>query len=341
MASASKSWLQVPRPLTPFASPPLPPTALLLLLLLLLQSFLIACMSVTTDRLVSRWPNKSLRIAEMSIAGSALAALLLVPTIWAFDELPQWKQQLPAAVSGPLSSTATRAALIGCSIALPAAKALVRTAKYESIAAVSALGFEFVQAGATLAASLLNVIIFPAREPWSGWYVGAVALLCAAFVAYARARSKERAAVALPERARAATAAFALSSMSESPAPLTLTPMARSHGFGIGVPAAGFSAQAADDNEPGKASRLARRQDAFQLRSDPSSQAQALEQTDTKPLVAESTDIAVPVPVAAPVTAAVHEPQPAESSTAAAVAQDRRGEATLSVKGDGWAEVPL
>lgn len=191
-----------------------------------LQALLIACMSVTTDRVVSRWPNKSLRIAEMSIAGSALAAVLLVPAIWVFDELPRWREQLPAAVSGSLATTATRAALIGCSLALPVAKALVRTAKYESIAAVSALGFEFVQAGATLAASLLNVLLFPSQEPWSLWYVGSLALLCAAFAAYAKARAKERAIVSLPERAQAATAALALSSMSESPAPLTLTPIA-------------------------------------------------------------------------------------------------------------------
>lgn len=328
-------------------------------------------MSVTTDRLVARWPHTSLRIAEMSIAGSFLAAILLVPTIWALNELPQWKEQLPAAMSGPLSTTATRAALIGCSIALPAAKALVRTAKYESIAAVSALGFEFVQAGATLAASLLNVMLFPSREPWSGWYLGAVALLCAAFAAYARARTKERAAVSLPERARAATAALALSSMSESPAPLTLTPMAGSHVNG----APAFSGHSGAD-EADKPSR--RRPDALQLGSQRDRHDDAVEPRDTDSDTSKGHElseearragpsdsgVAIAVPVLVPqgqqgdaatassassstggsaardaTALAAQVPRPRESGAAAAEAQ--RGESTLRVTGDGWAEVPL
>jgi drug/metabolite transporter (DMT)-like permease len=156
----------------------------------LLAAFFIATMSVTSDKIVSSWPSKDLHITEMTIVGSLIASALLVPVLFGTQEEEAWRQQIPAAVSGPDSTAVTRGVLIGCSVGLPVVKALIRTAKYETISNTSALFFEFVQAGAAILGSIANVLLFP--EPWSSTYIVALLLLCASFVVYARGRGLER-----------------------------------------------------------------------------------------------------------------------------------------------------
>jgi drug/metabolite transporter (DMT)-like permease len=156
----------------------------------LLAAFFIATMSVTSDKIVSSWPSKDLHITEMTIVGSLVASALLVPVLFGTKEEEAWRQQIPAAVNGPDATAVTRGVLIGCSVGLPVVKALIRTAKYETISNTSALFFEFVQAGAAILGSIANVLLFP--EPWSSTYIVALLLLCASFLVYARGRGLER-----------------------------------------------------------------------------------------------------------------------------------------------------
>lgn len=169
-------------------------------------SFCIALMSVLSSRITSKWPHhRQLRITEMTIASTAIAEVLLVPTAWILGEAPKWGPQLTAAWNNPH----TRAVLLGVSLVLPIGKIAVRSSKYATISHSSAYLFEFVQACAGIAASVAQFAIFDEPAHWS--IVAALGLLLMAFAAYIRAqymqeRAKEREKAALLRAGGAGTA---------------------------------------------------------------------------------------------------------------------------------------
>jgi hypothetical protein len=76
--------------------------------------------------------------------------------------------------------------VVGCSVALPILKLLVRNTKYTIIQLSNAFFFEFIQATAALIGSFANILLF--NEPWGPGYIVAFILLAASFGLYARAK---------------------------------------------------------------------------------------------------------------------------------------------------------
>jgi drug/metabolite transporter (DMT)-like permease len=138
----------------------------------------IALMSVWSSKVTSSWPDKELRVIELTIAGALVAAILLVPLLFATGEQADWRPQLSAAWERH------RSLLICVTLAMPVAKALVRWSKYATIAHSSALFFEFTQATANIVSSLANVFLF--GETWTGGFLIGTFLMVLAFAAYIR-----------------------------------------------------------------------------------------------------------------------------------------------------------
>lgn len=150
----------------------------------LTAGFFIALMSVLSSKVTTRWPhNKNLRVTEMTIASSFIAVVLLVPALFATGEYRAWPSQLSQA----WGDSHKRTVLLGISIAMPFGKTLVRSSKYATISHSSAFVFEFVQACASIGASIANIILFD--EAWTWGVVASILLMIAAFSAYLRAQA--------------------------------------------------------------------------------------------------------------------------------------------------------
>jgi drug/metabolite transporter (DMT)-like permease len=150
--------------------------------------FFIALMSVWSSKVTSTWPDKNLRVIELTIVGALVAALLLVPLLFATGEAANWPGQLAPAWRNQ------RTLLVAVTLAMPAAKALVRSSKYATIARSSALFFEFTQATANLVSAVTNVFLY--GETWTNGFIIATVIMMAAFAAYVRGMAVQAAAEA-------------------------------------------------------------------------------------------------------------------------------------------------
>lgn len=144
----------------------------------LAAAFVVALAGAWQEKLQSTWENVNLRVVEMTIAASIIASVLLVFVGMGVNEFSQWSPTL-------VSATQTRTSLtlvVGCSVALPILKLLVRNTKYSIIQVSSSFFFEFVQASSSLLGSVSNILLF--SEPWTLGYMGAIVFLALAFAFY-------------------------------------------------------------------------------------------------------------------------------------------------------------
>lgn len=141
-------------------------------------AFFVALTGVWQEKLQATWDDVNLRVVEMTITASILASALLVIVGMGTKEFVQWTPTLVSATQ----TSASLALVIGCSIALPILKLLVRNTKYSIIHVSSSFFFEFVQAASALLGSLSNVLVF--SEPWGPGYIGAFLFIGLAFVFY-------------------------------------------------------------------------------------------------------------------------------------------------------------
>jgi hypothetical protein len=95
-------------------------------------------MGVQTSRIAAAFPERrGIRVVEAALVSTAIAEAAILPLAAATGEMARWAVEL--------RSAAPRAVVLGVALALPAAKALVRTTKYAFIAHASAFAFEFIQ----------------------------------------------------------------------------------------------------------------------------------------------------------------------------------------------------
>jgi drug/metabolite transporter (DMT)-like permease len=160
----------------------------------LLAAFFVALMSVVTSKITSLVPtHKNLRVTEMTVASSFIAAVLLVPAAFATGEWREWGPQLSAAYGPGQGPSRSRTVLLTLAVFLPVAKALVRSSKYATIAHSTAFVFEFVAAAASVGSAVAQVLLF--GEAFSPAILGSIAFTSAAFAVYIRAQAVGRARV--------------------------------------------------------------------------------------------------------------------------------------------------
>ncbi len=151
----------------------------------------IAFMSVLTAVIQKKAGSRhrTLRVTQMTVVSTLVAAVLLLPLLAATGEWRQWGTQLRAS---PLS----RSALVALAFSLPINKAIVRGSKCACVSFSSPFLFEFVQAAGGLVTSLAQVFLF--HEEWTVELIVAMTLLAAGSACYLGAQRREDARTTAP-----------------------------------------------------------------------------------------------------------------------------------------------
>ena len=150
-----------------------------------------AASSVWLDRMgeLDEPADRDARQLALALFASLATTALLLPTLWLSGEHAAWGPQLRGAWA---AGGASRATLLGCSLGLPAVKALARTAKFKVVFLSNSFAFEVAQASAALVSAFVNVLIF--AESVSAAFGASALLIGLACAAYLRGRAVLKAA---------------------------------------------------------------------------------------------------------------------------------------------------
>jgi len=156
----------------------------------IVAAFCVALLTVWQEDLQPRLDDLNLRLVEMVILSSMISSLLMIVFATFTLEVQAWSLSINATANTSL------VLVVGCSVALPVLKLLVRNTKYTIIQLSNAFFFEFIQATAALIGSFANILLF--NEPWGPGYIVAFILLAASFGLYARAKYVAATEIKLP-----------------------------------------------------------------------------------------------------------------------------------------------
>ena len=156
----------------------------------IVAAFCVAFITVWQEHVQPTLDDLNLRLVEMIIASSIISALLIIIYGTFSKEIMTWSPSIEAA------SSSNPGLVIGCSMALPVLKLLVRNSKYTIIQKSNAFLFEFVQSSAALIGSFANILIF--GEPWGPAYIAATLLMATSFGLYVKAKLVSKEAEKLP-----------------------------------------------------------------------------------------------------------------------------------------------
>jgi hypothetical protein len=153
-------------------------------------AFCVAFLTVWQEEFQPRLDDLNLRLVELILSASLISAILMIATATFTLEIQSWAPSISATANTSL------VLVVGCSVALPILKLLVRNTKYSIIQLSNAFFFEFLQSTAALVGSFANILLF--NEPWGPGYIVAFILLAASFGLYARAKYVAATATRLP-----------------------------------------------------------------------------------------------------------------------------------------------
>lgn len=141
-------------------------------------AFSVALITVWQEELQPKFDDLNLRLVELLISSSMLSSVLMITYATFTKEIREWS---------PSINAMSLSLIIGCSLALPILKLVVRNTKYSIIQKSNAFFFEFVQASAALLGSFANILLF--NESWGPGYIVGCILLAISFGLYFKAKT--------------------------------------------------------------------------------------------------------------------------------------------------------